>query len=142
MLSLVKMQRKMVALDNRNIWFSLKDGNENTNFKQETNSLGSAIKMIDLWEDFCVSGSHGLAGAKYHNSVRSGRLLGIIACESELFYRGKHYSVNVPLKNGMTDEAYSQLFQPVLSKVMQVYQPEAIVFQSGQFSSLKMALSE
>lgn len=46
--------------------------------------------------------------------------------------RGKHYSVNVPLKNGMTDEAYSALFRPILAKVMQVYQPEAIVFQSGK----------
>ena len=48
--------------------------------------------------------------------------------------RGKNYSVNVPLKNGMTDETYRALFRPIMSKVMQIYQPEAIVFQSGEAS--------
>ena len=46
-------------------------------------------------------------------------------------HRGTNYAVNVPLKNGMTDPAYEALFKPVMEKVMQVYQPEAIVFQSG-----------
>ena len=32
----------------------------------------------------------------------------------------------------MTDEAYEMLFKPVMRKVMEIYQPEAIVFQSGQ----------
>ena len=45
--------------------------------------------------------------------------------------RGTHYALNVPLKNGMTDEAYEALFRPVMEKIMQLYQPEAIVFQSG-----------
>ena len=36
-----------------------------------------------------------------------------------------------PLKEGMTDEAYEKLFKPVMRKVMEIYQPEAIVFQSG-----------
>lgn len=40
--------------------------------------------------------------------------------------------MNVPLKEGMTDEAYEKLFKPVMRKVMEIYQPEAIVFQSGQ----------
>ncbi len=39
--------------------------------------------------------------------------------------------MNVPLKDGMTDEAYGQVFQPVMRRVMEVYQPEVIVFQSG-----------
>ena len=42
--------------------------------------------------------------------------------------------MNVPLKEGMTDEAYEKLFKPVMRKVMEIYQPEAIVFQSGQQS--------
>lgn len=45
--------------------------------------------------------------------------------------RGKGYSVNVPLKDGMTDEAYTFLFRPVMRRVMEIYQPEVIVFQSG-----------
>ena len=32
----------------------------------------------------------------------------------------------------MTDEAYEKLFKPVMRKVMELYQPEAIVFQSGK----------
>ena len=54
--------------------------------------------------------------------------------------RGKNYSVNVPLKNGMTDETYRALFRPIMSKVMQIYQPEAIVFQSGENSLLILKL--
>ena len=34
----------------------------------------------------------------------------------------------------MTDEAYEMLFKPVMRKVMEIYQPEAIVFQSGRAS--------
>lgn len=45
--------------------------------------------------------------------------------------RGRYHAVNVPLKDGMTDEAYAQVFQPVMRRVMEVYQPEVIVFQSG-----------
>jgi len=46
-------------------------------------------------------------------------------------HSGVNYAMNIPLKDGMTDEAYGALFRPVLSKVMEVYQPEVIVFQSG-----------
>lgn len=46
-------------------------------------------------------------------------------------HRGKYYSVNVPLKDGIDDEAYEYLFKPIMNKVMEMYQPEAIVFQSG-----------
>ena len=44
---------------------------------------------------------------------------------------GKYYSVNIPLREGITDEAYSRLFRPVMQKVMDVYQPSAIVLQCG-----------
>jgi histone deacetylase 1/2 len=46
-------------------------------------------------------------------------------------HRGKYYSVNVPLKDGIDDEAYVALFKPVMAKVMEMYQPDAVVFQSG-----------
>ncbi|KAK3241677.1 hypothetical protein CYMTET_48582 [Cymbomonas tetramitiformis] len=45
--------------------------------------------------------------------------------------KGKHNSLNIPLHDGIDDESYEQLFKPILSKVMEVYQPSAIVFQSG-----------
>jgi len=46
-------------------------------------------------------------------------------------HKGKHYSVNVPLKDGIDDESYNMLFKPVMAKVMEMYAPDAVVFQSG-----------
>lgn len=45
--------------------------------------------------------------------------------------RGKHYSVNVPLKDGMDDESYQQLFQPIIRKCIEWYRPQAILLQCG-----------
>jgi histone deacetylase 1/2 len=45
--------------------------------------------------------------------------------------KGKYYSLNVPLKDGIDDESYEQLFKPIMTKVMERYDPDAIVFQSG-----------
>ena len=45
--------------------------------------------------------------------------------------RGKHYAVNVPMREGMDDESYASIFEPVMTRVMDVYQPEAIVLQCG-----------
>ena len=44
---------------------------------------------------------------------------------------GKHYSLNVPLNDGMDDENFRGLFRPVIQKVMEVYQPDAVVLQCG-----------
>jgi len=44
---------------------------------------------------------------------------------------GKLYSLNCPLKDGIDDESYEQLFKPIMTKVMERYAPDAIVFQSG-----------
>lgn len=45
---------------------------------------------------------------------------------------GLGYSVNVPLNNGMNDETYFEhLFKPIFSKIMETYQPGAIVLQCG-----------
>lgn len=46
-------------------------------------------------------------------------------------HAGKYYSVNVPLKDGIDDSSYEQLYKPIMSKVMEVFCPEAIVFQAG-----------
>ena len=61
------------------------------------------------------------------------RALGV----SRIFCRGLGYSLNVPLANGITDSTYWALFKPVMAKVMEVYRPEAIVFQSGEFILLR-----
>ena len=44
---------------------------------------------------------------------------------------GEGYAVNVPLKDGIDDTTYRELFRPVITKIMEVYQPEAVVFQCG-----------
>ena len=47
------------------------------------------------------------------------------------FGRGKYYAVNVPLDDGIDDESYQSLFKPVMAKVMEVFQPGAVVLQCG-----------
>ena len=45
--------------------------------------------------------------------------------------RGKHYAVNFPLRDGMDDETYETIFEPVISKVMAMFQPGVVVLQCG-----------
>ncbi|KAL6771978.1 hypothetical protein ACKKBG_A28510 [Auxenochlorella protothecoides x Auxenochlorella symbiontica] len=44
---------------------------------------------------------------------------------------GKLYAVNVPLGDGMDDESYKSVFEPIMAKVMEMYQPSAIVVCGG-----------
>ncbi|KAL1122502.1 hypothetical protein AAG570_002833 [Ranatra chinensis] len=44
---------------------------------------------------------------------------------------GRYYSVNVPLKEGIDDQSYYQVFKPVIQYVMEFFQPTAIVLQCG-----------
>jgi histone deacetylase 1/2 len=44
---------------------------------------------------------------------------------------GKLYAVNVPLDNGMDDESYQFVFEPIMQAVMDRYQPGAIVVCGG-----------
>ncbi|KAN0063188.1 histone deacetylase [Thecaphora frezii] len=48
--------------------------------------------------------------------------------------KGKHYSCNFPLRDGITDESYKSVFEPVISKIMEHYQPSAVVLQCGSDS--------
>lgn len=45
--------------------------------------------------------------------------------------KGKNYAVNVPLKDGIDDESYQQIFKPIVSRIMETYGPSAIVLQCG-----------
>ncbi|XP_069561932.1 histone deacetylase 2 isoform X3 [Brachyistius frenatus] len=45
--------------------------------------------------------------------------------------KGKYYAVNFPLRDGIDDESYQQIFRPVMAKVMEMYQPSAVVLQCG-----------
>ncbi|XP_017044140.1 histone deacetylase 3 [Drosophila ficusphila] len=44
---------------------------------------------------------------------------------------GRYYSVNVPLKEGIDDQSYFQVFKPIISAIMDFYRPTAIVLQCG-----------
>ncbi|KAI9127975.1 hypothetical protein K1719_000968 [Acacia pycnantha] len=45
--------------------------------------------------------------------------------------KGKYYSLNVPLDDGIDDESYHFLFKPIIGKVMEVFKPGAVVLQCG-----------
>lgn len=44
---------------------------------------------------------------------------------------GDNYAVNVPLHDGMDDESFQAVFRPVIGKIMEKFQPEAVVLQCG-----------
>ncbi|TFK49706.1 histone deacetylase RPD3 [Heliocybe sulcata] len=45
--------------------------------------------------------------------------------------KGKGYAVNVPLRAGITDEVYKSLFEPIVTKILEVFRPSAVVLQCG-----------
>ncbi|KAK7063561.1 histone deacetylase [Favolaschia claudopus] len=45
--------------------------------------------------------------------------------------KGNGYSVNIPLHDGITDGAYKSVFEPIISKILEVYRPSAVVLQCG-----------
>ncbi|RUS78372.1 hypothetical protein EGW08_013865 [Elysia chlorotica] len=45
--------------------------------------------------------------------------------------KGKYYAVNFPLRDGIDDESYESIFKPVITRVMEMFQPSAIVLQCG-----------
>ena len=46
--------------------------------------------------------------------------------------RGKFYSLNIPLMMGTTDSTFHSLFKPVMTKVVEIFNPTAIVLQCGK----------
>ena len=44
---------------------------------------------------------------------------------------GKYYSVNVPLHDGIDDDSYQSVFQPVIAAIMEFFDPQAVVLQCG-----------
>lgn len=45
--------------------------------------------------------------------------------------KGKMYSVNFPLRDGITDETYASVFEPTIQAIMDHYRPGAVVLQCG-----------
>ncbi len=44
---------------------------------------------------------------------------------------GKYYSVNVPLKDGVTDQQYLSMYKTIMTEAVQRYRPTVIVLQCG-----------
>ncbi|KAI0315160.1 histone deacetylase complex, catalytic component RPD3, partial [Amylostereum chailletii] len=44
---------------------------------------------------------------------------------------GRGYAVNVPLKDGLSDESFRSIFEPIVTRIVDVFQPSAIVLQCG-----------
>ncbi|KIM77297.1 hypothetical protein PILCRDRAFT_825460 [Piloderma croceum F 1598] len=45
--------------------------------------------------------------------------------------KGKGYSVNIPLSDGVTDESFRSVFDPVMDRILELYQPSVVVLQCG-----------
>ncbi|ESK87524.1 histone deacetylase 1 [Moniliophthora roreri MCA 2997] len=45
--------------------------------------------------------------------------------------KGKGYAVNVPFRDGITDESFMGVFNPVMEKILEVFRPSAVVLQCG-----------
>lgn len=52
-------------------------------------------------------------------------------------HNGRYYSLNVPLKDGTDDNTFHRLFKPIMQKVMEHFQPGAIVMQCGKWLGLQ-----
>jgi histone deacetylase 1/2 len=46
-------------------------------------------------------------------------------------FEGKNYSLNIPLKPGISDQAFFELFKDIMQGVMAKYRPHALVMQLG-----------
>jgi len=45
--------------------------------------------------------------------------------------KGKNYSINFPLHDGIDDASFENIFKSVIARVMETYQPGAVVLQCG-----------
>ncbi|QSL64959.1 hypothetical protein MERGE_002263 [Pneumocystis wakefieldiae] len=45
--------------------------------------------------------------------------------------KGKNYSVNIPLKDGIDDISYESVFKPIIQRIMDWYRPNVVVLQCG-----------
>ena len=45
--------------------------------------------------------------------------------------KGKYYAVNFPLRDGINDDSYKNIFEPIIQHVMDWYRPGAVVLQCG-----------
>jgi histone deacetylase 1/2 len=47
------------------------------------------------------------------------------------FSKGENYAINCPLHDGMDDDSFREVFRPIIGKIMDKFQPGAVVLQCG-----------
>ena len=45
--------------------------------------------------------------------------------------KGKNYSINFPLNDGIDDESYEYIFKPLMDQIFDSFRPSAVVLQCG-----------
>ena len=45
--------------------------------------------------------------------------------------KGTFHSVNFPLDEGLDDESFKQIFDPVINRIMETFKPDAVLLQGG-----------
>ncbi|CEF63715.1 Histone deacetylase 2 [Strongyloides ratti] len=92
-----------------------------------------------LYADYDLHSSDGVTEAFYQSDRvmtvsfhKYGNFFPGTGALSEVGYgKGKMYTVNFPLKDGITDENYKSIFEPVMDKVMERFNPSVVVLQCG-----------
>jgi acetoin utilization deacetylase AcuC-like enzyme len=46
-------------------------------------------------------------------------------------FKGRYFSANVPLKNGISDKSFENLFKPIVFEILKIFNPDVIVLQCG-----------
>ncbi|GFZ10581.1 histone deacetylase 1 [Actinidia rufa] len=96
-------------------------------------SLASEIHFLDI--EFCTSGDGVFYTTDRVMTVSFHKFGDYFPGTGDIrdvgYAKGKYYSLNVPLDDGIDDESYQSLFKPIMGKVMEVFKPGAVVLQCG-----------
>lgn len=67
----------------------------------------------------------------YATSVSVQHCVRLTRCQDTGHGQGRNYALNFPLHDGIDDDSYEGIFKPVVKKVMEHFQPNAVVLQCG-----------
>ncbi|KXN81843.1 putative histone deacetylase 1-B [Leucoagaricus sp. SymC.cos] len=84
-------------------------------------SICAAQRIASGAADIAINWAGGLHHAKKRTGTQEDKGRG----------KGRGYAINVPLKDGITDESFRSVFEPVIAKILDVFQPSAVALQCG-----------
>lgn len=83
-----------------------------------------------LWSPRSSAGTREMAAHK--ESAWCGYCSPVAGDVKDVGYgKGKYYSLNVPLSDGIDDDSYQFIFKPLITQIMKVFNPGAVVLQCG-----------